>query len=198
MTRALRLTKLRSTLVVLVPALLLLGLTTQAWATGSARDVLSQGTVSVSGGAAAPGVVGLVVVCVVALLGMMTGGRIIRAVSGVALVLAALGALILVVLVAAQPTGTVAAQVAAELARTTAPDATGKATVAAWVAVVVAVLLVVGAVLAALSGRSWSGLSSRYERDPAPERGPRGENRSSWDELTEGRDPTLRDGPDQT
>lgn len=193
-----RVTKRRAVLAVLGPALVLLGLTTQTWVSGTARDVLSAGPVDVSGAAAAPGVVGVTIVCVVALLGLLTGGRVIRAVSAVFLVLAALGALTFVVLVVTRPTETVASQVARQLARTTAPDATGSATALAWLAAVVAVLLVLGALVTAIASRSWAGLSGRYERGSAAQRGPRGEVRTVWDELSDGRDPTLRDGPDAT
>jgi hypothetical protein len=192
------LSKRYAALVVLVPAALALLLTTRPWVVGEARDVLSAGTTEVTGGAAAPGVVGLVVVTVVALLGLMTGGRIIRAVSGVVLVLAAAGAAALTLLVALRPVDAVSAAVAKELARTTAPDATGSTTIWGWAAAAVTVALLVGAVAAALSSRSWAGLSSRYERGSRPESGPRGQVRSAWDELSEGGDPTLRDSPDQT
>jgi hypothetical protein len=190
--------KKRAALVVLVPAALLLGLTTRTWASGESRDVLSQAFTGVTGGAAAPGVVGLTAVCVVALLGLMTGGRVIRAVAAVVIVLASLGALAMTLLVALRPVDTVAEAVARELARTTAPAATGSSTVWVWAAVLVAALLAVGAVLTALSSRSWAGLSGRYERGDKPESGPRGEVRTTWDELSEGRDPTLRDAPDET
>ena len=193
-----RLSKRYAALVVLVPAALVLLLTTQPWVVGEARDVLSAGTTEVTGGAAAPGVVGLVLVTVVALLGLMTGGRIIRAVSGVVLVLAAVGAAALTLLVTLRPVDAVAAAVAKELARTTAPDATGTTTAWGWAAAVVTVVLLVGAVAAALSSRFWAGLSSRYERGARPESGPRGQVRSAWDELSEGGDPTQRDAPDQT
>ncbi|EWT02904.1 Trp biosynthesis associated, transmembrane protein, Oprn/Chp [Intrasporangium oryzae NRRL B-24470] len=193
-----RLDKRRAALAVLVPALLLLGLSTRPWAVGEAKDVLSMGATQVSGGAAAPGVVGLTVVTIVALLGLMTGGRVIRAVSGTVLVIAAFGALVLTLLPALRPVQTVADAVARELARTTAPAATGSTTVWAWLAVVDAVLLCVGAVAAAVSSRSWAGLSGRYERGTRPESGPRGEVRTAWDELSEGSDPTLRDAPDET
>jgi hypothetical protein len=192
------LSKRYAALVVLVPAALALLLTTRPWVVGEARDVLSAGTTEVTGGAAAPGVVGLVVVTVVALLGLMTGGRIIRAVSGVVLVLAAAGAAALTLLVALRPVDAVSAAVAKELARTTAPDATGSTTIWGWAAALVTVALLVGAVAAALSSRSWAGLSARYERGSRPESGPRGQVRSAWDELSEGGDPTLRDSPDQT
>jgi hypothetical protein len=190
--------KKRATLVVLVPAALLLGLTTRTWASGESRDVHSQAVTEVTGGAAAPGVVGLTAVCVVALLGLMTGGRVIRLVAAVVLVLASLGALAMTLLVALRPVATVAEAVARELARTTAPAATGSSTAWAWIAVLTAALLAVGTVLTAVSSRSWAGLSGRYERGDKPASGPRGEVRTTWDELSEGRDPTLRDAPDET
>ena len=193
-----RLSKRYAALAVLVPAALALLLTTRPWVVGESRDVLSVGTTEVTGGAAAPGVVGLVVVTVVALLGLMTGGRIIRAVSGVVLVLAAAGATALTLLVVLRPVDAVSSAVAKELARTTAPDATGATTAWGWAAVVVMVALLLGALAAALSSRSWAGLSSRYERGARPDSGPRGQVRSAWDELSEGGDPTLRDAPDQT
>ena len=195
---SLTLGKKRATLVVLVPAALLLVLTTRPWASGESRDVLSRAVTEVTGGAAAPGVVGLCAVCVVALLGLMTGGRVIRAVSAGVLVLSAVGAALMTLSVALRPVATVADAVARELARTTAPAATGSSTVWAWVAVVAAGLLAVGAVLTAVSSRTWAGLSGRYERGTRPASGPRGEVRTTWDELSEGHDPTLRDAPDET
>jgi hypothetical protein len=190
-----RLDKRQASGVVLVPAAALLALTTQAWASGTASDVLSQGTTSVTGGQAAPGVVGLGLVAVAALLGLMTGGRVGRAVSSGALGLSSLGALVLVALVVTRPGETVAGQVASDLARTTAPEASGSTTVLGWLALVAALLLAVGAALTVAASRSWHGLSDRYERAAKPAAGPRGEVRTPWDELTDGGDPTLRDGP---
>ena len=197
-TRPGALDKKRAALVVLVPAALLLGLTTRPWASGESKDVLSQAVTDVTGGTAAPGVVGLTAVCVVALLGLMTGGRIIRAVAAAVIVLASLGALAMTVLVALRPVETVAEAVAHELARTTAPAPTGSSTGWVLLAVAAALLLVLGSASAAVSSRTWAGLSGRYERGDKPESGPRGELRTTWDELSEGRDPTLRDAPDET
>jgi hypothetical protein len=184
-------------LAVAGPAAGLLALSTQVWTTGSTGDVLSSGPVHVTGGEAAPGAVGLAVVCVIALLALMTGGRVIRAASAAVIVLSATGALVLTVLVALRPRDVVAAALSEKLARTTAPDAVGATTAVGWAAVVAAALLLVGALVAASASRGWSGLSGRYERDRAAS-GPRGEVRTAWDELTEGGDPTLRDGPGQT
>ena len=67
-----------------------------------------------------------------------------------------------------------------------------------WLAVVAAALLALGAALTAVSSRSWAGLSGRYERGDKPDAGPRGQVRTTWDELSDGRDPTLRDATDET
>ena len=185
-------------LAVLVPAGLALLLTTRPWAVGEARDVLSAGTTEVTGGAAAPGVVGLVAVTVVALLGLMTGGRVIRAVSGVVLVLAAAGAAALTLLVALRP-GRRGVSRRRQGARP--HDGTRCHRHDDGVGL---------------------GRRGRHRRSPRrghrrraveplmggpvvalragsrPESGPRGQVRSAWDELSEGGDPTLRDSPEQT
>lgn len=186
--------KRAAVLVVAVPAALLAALATQTWATGSANDVLSHASTSVIGTQAMPAVVGLAIIAVAALVALMTGGRAIRLVSAVLLVLTALGSLVLVLLVALRPEQVVADAVARELARTTAPDTTGSSTVFVWLALVAAALLVAGALLAARWSRAWGGLGARYERGSRPAGGPRGEVRSTWDDLSDGRDPTVGDG----
>lgn len=193
-----RLDKRRAAAVVLMPAALLLLLGSQSWATGATSDVLSHGTTSVTGSEAAPGVFGLGVVAVAALLGLMTGGRLIRWVSAAVLVLASLGSLVLVALVVTRPAQSVAAQLARELARTTRPQASGTTTVLGWLALLAALLLAAGALAAVASSRGWAGLSDRYERAGKPAAGPRGQVRTAWDEMTDGGDPTLRDGPEST
>ena len=192
-----RLDKRRSALAVGLPAAIFIALSTQVWVRGTTGDVLSGGAVDVSGGAAAPGAVGLAVICVVALLALMTGGRMIRSASAVVMVAAAVGALAVTAFVVLRPSEVVGDTLSRQLARTTAPDATGATTGWGWLAVVAAVALVCGTVVAAMSSRAWSGLSARYDRTK-PASGPRGEVRTTWDELSEGHDPTLRDEPDRT
>jgi len=192
-----RLDKRRAALAVALPAVVLLALSTQVWVRGTTGDVLSGGAVDVTGAAAAPGAVGLAVICVVALLALMTGGRVIRNASAVVMVGSALGALAVTAFVALRPSVVVGDALSQQLARTTAPDATGVTTGWGWAAVVAAVVLVCGTVVAAASSRTWFGLSARYDRTK-PASGPRGEIRTTWDELSEGHDPTLRDGPDRT
>ncbi|GAA6526698.1 Trp biosynthesis-associated membrane protein [Intrasporangium sp. DVR] len=188
--------KRRSALAVALPALTLIGLSTRVWARGATGDALSSGVVDVTGGRAAPGAVGLAVVCIVSLIALMTGGRVIRVASAALMILSAMGALVLAGLVALRPAAVVAGALSQELARTTAPDATGVTTPWGWAAVGTGVLLVVGAAAAAASSRRWAGLSARYER-ARPASGPRGEVRTAWDELSDGTDPTLRDEPDR-
>jgi hypothetical protein len=192
-----RLDKRRSALAVALPAGLFIALSTQVWARGTTGDVLSGGAVDVIGASAAPGAVGLAVICVVALLALMTGGPVIRTASAVVMVVSALGTLALTAFVALRPSVVVGDALSRQLARTTAPDATGITTGWGWAALVAAAVLVCGTVAAAASSRNWSGLSARYERTK-PASGPRGEVRTTWDELSEGHDPTLRDGPDRT
>lgn len=191
-------TKRRAAAAVLLPAGALAGLGTGTWVTGTANDVLSLGSSEVTGNAAMPAVLGLCLVAVAALIALMTGGRLIRLVSAALLVLAAAGAVALVLLVALRPAAVVAGAVAQQLARTTMPEATGSATALAWLAVLAALVLLAGAVATAWWSRDWGGLGARYERGERPGAGPRGEVRSAWDELTEGHDPTLGDGPRQT
>ena len=192
-----RLDKRRSALAVALPAVVFIALATRVWVRGTTGDVLSGGAVDVTGAGAAPGAVGLAVICVVALLALMTGGQVIRAVSAVVMVVAALGALAVTAFVVLRPGEVVAAALSRQLARTTAPDATGVTTGWGWLAVVAAAVLVCGTVVAAVSSRGWSGLSARYDRSK-PASGPRGEVRTPWDELSEGHDPTLRDDSDRT
>jgi hypothetical protein len=191
-------TKRRALLAVLVPVAVLAILATQTWVTGTSGDVLSHGSTDVTGNAAMPGVLGLCLVSAAALIALLTGGRIIRAVSATLLCLAALGALVLVLLVALRPAQVVAAAFAQELARTTVPEATGRATVLAGLAALAALALHAGAVRTALWSRGWGGLGARYERAGRPDAGPRGEVRSAWDELSEGHDPTLGEDPGKT
>lgn len=191
-------TKRRALLAVLVPAVVLAILTTTTWVTGTSGDVLSHGPTDVTGNAAMPGVLGLCLVSAAALIALLTGGRVIRAVSGILLCLAGLGSLVLVLLVVLRPAQVVAAAVAQELARTTVPEATGRATVLAWLAAIAALALLAGAVRTAQWSRGWGGLGARYERAGRPAAGPRGEVRSAWDDLSEGHDPTLGEDPRKT
>ena len=190
--------KRRASAAVLVPAAVLVGSTTQTWVAGATSDVLRHGAAEVTGSQAAPGVVGVSLVCVAALLGLLTGGRLVRVLSAGALVLASLAAVALVLLVVLRPQEAVAAEVARELARTTPPSSSGHTTVLGWLASGAAAVLAAAAVATVVASRSWTGLSDRYDRPDRAPAGPRGEVRTPWDELSEGGDPTLRDGPGST
>jgi uncharacterized membrane protein (TIGR02234 family) len=132
----------------------------------------------------------------------------VRRVSSVVLVLAAAGSLALTVRPLTDPETALGRVAASALGRTGVVGTTAELTAWAWVAVVAAVLLVLASVLAVVAARRWAGLSSRFDapteagqsgeptpqpdrRAPATERGTR---HTAWDDLTEGRDPTI-DGP---
>jgi uncharacterized membrane protein (TIGR02234 family) len=202
-----RLTGKRSvSAAVAVPALLLLLATTRTWLTGrSAEPLLGGGAVSATGSQVAPGVVALGLVCLVALVTTLTGGPVVRRVSSVVLVLASAGAVALVVPPLSDPEQALGRVAAAGLGRTGVVRTTAEVSVWAWVALVAGALLVLASVLAAVAARRWSGLSSRFEvpadtgtsgrsADAPSQAAPvtrQGTPRTTWDELSEGRDPTV-------
>ena len=104
---------------VAVPALVLMLAATRTWLTGrSAEPLLGGGAVSATGSQLAPGVVALALVCLVALVTALTGGPVVRRVSSVVLVLAAVGSLALTVWTLTDPEGSLGRVAAAGLGRT--------------------------------------------------------------------------------
>jgi uncharacterized membrane protein (TIGR02234 family) len=191
---------------VAVPGLLLLLATTRTWLTGrSAEPLLGGGAVTATGSQVAPGVVALALVGLVALVTTLTGGPVVRRVSSVVLVLAAAGSVALTVPPLADPEQALGRVAAAGLGRTGVVRTTADVSGWAWTALVAAVVLFLAALLAAVAAGRWSGLSSRFdvpvddgrdappvrETEPAPDATGRGAHRTTWDELSEGRDPTL-------
>ena len=80
-----RLGKRNAFVLLAVPTLLLLLLTTRTWVTGRTDDpVLGQATVAVTGSQAAPAVVALGAVALAALVAVLTGGPRIRDLHDVA------------------------------------------------------------------------------------------------------------------
>ena len=191
---------------VAVPALVLLLATTRTWITGrSTEPLLGGGAVSATGSQVAPGVVALALVCLVALVTTLTGGPVVRRVSSVVLVLAAAGSVALTVAPLSDPEQALGRVAAAGLGRTGVVRTTAEVSGWAWTALVASVVLFLASLLAAVAAGRWSGLSSRFEVPvdesgdappvgeprPTPDATGRGTHRTTWDELSEGRDPTL-------
>ena len=191
---------------VAVPALVLLLATTRTWLTGRSADpLLGGGVVSATGSQVAPGVVALALVCLVALVTTLTGGPVVRRVSSVVLVLAAAGSVALTVPPLADPEQALGRVAAAGLGRTGVVRTTAEVSGWAWTALVAGIVLFLATLLAAVAAGRWSGLSSRFEvpvdesgepatvgePEPAPAASGRGTHRTTWDELSEGRDPTV-------
>jgi uncharacterized membrane protein (TIGR02234 family) len=95
---------------------------------------------------------------------------------------------------------------AASLGRTGVVATTAEVSAWAWTALGAAVVLLLASLVSAVAARTWSGLSSRFDAPreeagatanregvspatPAPTG--RGTKPSAWDELSEGRDPTV-------
>ena len=199
-----RLTPRRAVLVIAVSLGCQLLASTQVWVRGTSRDtVLGATPVTATGAQLAPGATALALVVVAGVIALATGGRRIRYAAGALLVLAGLGMLGLSVPVLADPAaalGRRAAELAGRAGSTIGVDAT--VTPAAWAGVVGAFAVVGASIAGLVSARSWSGLSRRFDRGgtagAAAAGGPRGARHTAWDELTDGFDPTLRDGDEPT
>ncbi len=191
---------------VAVPGLLLLLATTRTWLTGrSAEPLLGGGVVTATGSQVAPGVVALALVGLVALVTTLTGGPVVRRVSSVVLLLAAAGSVALTVPPLTDPEQALGRVAAAGVGRTGVVRTTADVSGWAWAALVAGVVLFLASLLAAFAAGRWAGLSSRFdvpvdessdappvgESEPPPDATGRGTHRTTWDELSEGRDPTL-------
>lgn len=184
--------------LVAVPALLLLLASTRTWLTGRAADPLLGGEVSASGAQLAPGVVALAAVCLVALVALLSGGPRVRRTSAVVVVLAAGGAAALAIWPLTDAPAGLGRIAAGTLSRTGTVATTAAATAWAWVAVIAAVALVLAALLAFAAAGRWAGLSSRFDAPGDVAAGAdRGMRRTPWDELSEGRDPTVAQTQDE-
>jgi len=183
--------------LVAAPALLLLLATTRTWLTGRSTDpLLGGGAVSASGSQVAPGVVALGAVALVALVATLTAGPRLRRLSAGVIPLAALGALVLTVRPLLDPEGALGRVAASGLGRTGQVRTTATTSTWAWVALTAAALLLLASPIAVVAAGRWAGLSSRFEAPGQEVPAGRGQPRSTWDEVSEGRDPTL--GPETT
>ena len=145
----------------LLCALALFGTTTQAWIHAAVTTSLQPVTVDVTGADAAPAVTALGLVAAVAAVASALGGRILRTVVGVVVVLAGAGAVAAVLAVTADPRA--AAQPAVG-AQTGVISGGGEYTMTAWPWAGVA-----AAVLLGLCG-IWLVLGAQRVRRRAPQR----------------------------
>jgi len=190
-------TSKRSVLVlVLIPAAVLLVSGSQPWVTGRTTDaVLGPATLAASGSQVAPGVLALAAVTLVSLVATLSGGLRIRRLSAAVMAAAAVGVAVLVAGVVRDPSGALGRRAAEQLGRTGSVAADG--TLGGWAvaAAAAAAALVLAAVLALAAVGRWQGLSARFDRpataDGADGADARGAHRSSWDELSDGHDPTV-------
>jgi hypothetical protein len=183
-----RSTRGRSALAVLLLAAVVAVCALPVWVTATGVSALAgQVPVRVHGTAAAPVVPATALVLAAAGAAIALAGRIGRWVV-VAVVLA--GGVAVVVgaaLVISDPSAPAADAVGAQ---TGIDHLAGPASVTAmpWITVVVGVVGVLAGVLVARSSASWTAPSRRHEVAPAPSSVP--DERSDWDDLTRGADPS--------
>ncbi|GGL10194.1 hypothetical protein Sme01_32450 [Sphaerisporangium melleum] len=153
-----------------------------------------------SGGELAPVLTPLALACLAAVVAVLATRGLWR--KGVGVLTALLGAAIAVAAWRAVSPAAVA-QVAGTRGALTGVPGLVTSTVQPWPALAVAggALLTAAGALAVVSGGRWPGMSERYERRAAPAGTragagrPGGSERSLWDALDRGLDPTEGDGP---
>lgn len=199
--------------LVALPALVLLLAATRPWLSGrSAEPLLGGGAVTATGTQLTPGVAALALVALVALVTTLTGGRVVRRVSSVAMLLAAVGAFLLTLGPLRDPETALGRVAAAGLGRTGVVRTTADVSGWAWTAVVASVVLVCSSVLALVAAGRWGGLSRRFDSPAeetasatsatsgdttaAPAETAADARSSAWEDLSSGVDPTL-DGADR-
>ncbi|AKT51738.1 hypothetical protein ADJ73_11390 [Arsenicicoccus sp. oral taxon 190] len=174
----------------LLPALLgagaVLGLVTQAWATGRSPDALVPGSaMSATGSTLVPLAGALTLVAAAAAIVAVTGGRVVRFVAAAVLLLAGLGCAAAVGWFLADPATPLADDLAARSGRSSPPTVTATATWAAWAALAASLAPVAAGVLALRHAGETRGLSPRYDApvsDPTARETPRRE--SLWDRVS--------------
>lgn len=171
----------------LVLAVVLLGLTTRTWATGTVVDTITGTTkASVRGSTAAPTAFAGALVALAAVIALMSARRIGRTVAATVLVLAGVLAGYGAARVGFDPRSVIDTWVSGSSghadARVTASAATGWV----WPALATGSLLAVLGVVALVEGRRWSGLGQKYDAPSAAKE-------SDWDRLSAGQDPTAAD-----
>lgn len=183
-------------LVLLVLAGLCGAVTLPTWITASATGpVIGTVAVQVTGSAAAPGVLAASLVLAAAALALGLVGRIGRWV--VSVVIAVAGVLVLVGALGVRSGARERAeQQAAELTGVGVLDGVVTVAVWPWAAVGLGVLVLAAAVMLLRASAAWSAPSARHERAQssaqAPGRNPPppDDERSTWDALGRGDDPT--------
>lgn len=186
----------KSTLILLavLAALAVFGTTTQTWIHVSfAQGQVQQANLNIPGSKAAVAVSALAMVALAGALAATIAGRISRIITGVIVLLGAVGIIAVVLGVIADPSSAAMGEVG---------KATGVVGVASnatltWfpaVAIVAAVILAVAAALVLWFGRKWNVRTKYDAASSSPGQGTSSgpiDEIDSWDQLSRGEDPTL-------
>ena len=199
-----RLTSKRTVLVLLVlSASVVLVSGSREWLSGSVDGSLEHGALGASalrarGSDVAQGALAAALVGLAAAVAAATAGAAVRVIAAWAAVLSAVLGSAVIIGVMADPSGALGRLAAASTGRSGTVPAHGQVGVWAWVALAATLAMGVGGLGALMGGRRWRGLSSRYDApvaDEAPRPGssgePAGRQKSAWDQLSRGEDPTA-------
>ena len=169
--------------LILLGAVLVLVSSGRTWATGEATSggSTTAAALRVTGNEAAGGISGLALLAAAGIAALVaTRGRLRRV---VAVVIILTGISVVTNAVFSDLSGALD-EAARKSAGVSSAHATAtQTTISAWICVLGGLLIIAGGVLAALHGRSWPALGTRYERGPV--------TLDPWSALDQGIDPTL-------
>ncbi len=171
----------------------------QPWAAGTIVDpILGRQEITATGSAAAPAAMLLAVVAVAGVLAALLGGRVMRIVSGLAVVAAGLAVLLVAINIARDPAAALASLPGtATMGRVGIRPDDAAATLWPWLAAAGGALVASAGMLVVRGGPRWGTRATRFERASAL--GDAGQPRASgranavedWERLSRDEDPTA-------
>jgi uncharacterized membrane protein (TIGR02234 family) len=196
-----RLTSKRMVLVlILVSASVILVSGSREWVSGSVDDaVLGAIALHGKGSDIAPSALAAALVGLASAVAVATSGTAVRVIAACAALLAAVLGVVVIIGVMADPSGALGTLAASGTGRGGIVAAHGRVGAWAWVALTAALVMGVGGLGTLVGGRRWRGLSSRYDApvagaassEPGSVGGPAAGQKSAWDQLSRGEDPTA-------
>ena len=185
-------------LLAIIGAGLLLAGGSRVWVTGTVDDaVLGASRITGTGTQVASGVVALALAALAAAVASTTSGPVVRRVTLVLLVLAALGEAFFVARVLLDPSGVLGSVAATSTGRTGTIETRASVTAWPWLGLGAVALLLAAGLGGWVGSRRWRGLGARYETPGSETAGPRGQRvASDWDRLDAGDDPTDNEATD--
>lgn len=161
------------------------------WITVDVHDALQKAHVEVAGSDAAPGVSALALVALAAAVAVRLAQQKVRYLIVAVMVAAGCGMMFSSYITASDPVSAAQARVGTETG-VIGMSADYTMTFWPWVSLATGLLVVVSAVLIGIASPSWKKNRSKYDRNHAVDTGQELDEIDTWDALSDGVDPTVR------